>query len=617
MANWNKVVSYRSASAILVVCIIAISLRTVLLTPPQTHVEVFSVINESHPDELPLDPLIDEDLLQPEPELETDLTKDPQLAEHTYTPDGLLIVNPNGPHPIFELIRNAEHKWNAKLARASKTLDEAVAEYKRRYKRPPPLGFDKWWDYVVKHNVQLPDEYDEIYRDLEPFWGIDPADLAHTQKELEERRETITYMKTSSSPRFEVASSTLPEDRRAQLQRTIENILELVQDVQHDLPPLRISFSPYDNPSMLSDWWVRNMALEAAAKGTTLKRSDLPPVKEAGWTQACSPDSPARLHTPSLPPLSSLSNNISPPPKTFIASHRDTMDPCMHPSLLTSHGQFLSHNAGPFPQRTLVPRFSLCATMLHHDIRPPVPYGWTSGSTAEAEGDLPWDMKMDERLDWRGSTTGIWASPSSSWLYSHRSRLATLTSALSGNISVLPVPKDASTPVGEPEKMRLGRVNPAWMDVAFAGGAVGCDHEAGTCEQMEAVWEFRRKQGRREEGRYKFIFDIDGNGWSSRFKRLITGNALIFKATIYPEWFAPRIAPWVHYVPIQLSYSDLHDAVAFFRAHDDLAAKIASAGKRWSQEFWRKEDMGAYLYRLLLEYARVSSLDRDSMSYEG
>jgi len=56
----------------------------------------------------------------------------------------LLFVNPNGPHPIFELIRKAEQEWNTKIKRASKTLDDAIMEYKRRYKRAPPLGFDKW-----------------------------------------------------------------------------------------------------------------------------------------------------------------------------------------------------------------------------------------------------------------------------------------------------------------------------------------------------------------------------------------------------------------------------------------------------------------------------------------
>jgi hypothetical protein len=64
---------------------------------------------------------------------------------HTYGSDGLLTVSPNSDkHPILELIQRAESEWQSKLDRASKTLDEAVAEYKRRYGRKPPLGFDDW-----------------------------------------------------------------------------------------------------------------------------------------------------------------------------------------------------------------------------------------------------------------------------------------------------------------------------------------------------------------------------------------------------------------------------------------------------------------------------------------
>lgn len=35
----------------------------------------------------------------------------------------------------------------------------------------------------------------------------------------------------------------------------------------------------------------------------------------------------------------------------------------------------------------------------------------------------------------------------------------------------------------------------------------------------------------------------DGNGWSSRFKRLMSTNSLILKSTIFPEWYADRIQP--------------------------------------------------------------------------
>lgn len=69
---------------------------------------------------------------------------DPRTA-HKYRDDGLVEVNLHGPHPIYELVQKAEKDWKAKNAKASKTLLHAVLEYKRRYGRSPPKGFDVWY----------------------------------------------------------------------------------------------------------------------------------------------------------------------------------------------------------------------------------------------------------------------------------------------------------------------------------------------------------------------------------------------------------------------------------------------------------------------------------------
>ena len=105
-------------------------------------------------------------------------------------------------------------------------------------------------------------------------------------------------------------------------------------------------------------------------------------------------------------------------------------------------------------------------------------------------------------------------------------------------------------------------------------------------------------------------------------------NSLIFKSTTYPEWyvisilffkamldasaclcitlcrFVDRIQPWVHYIPISLEFSELHDVFVFFRGdltgegnHDGLAKKIALEGSKWAKAFWRPEDATAYMFR--------------------
>lgn len=99
---------------------------------------------------------------------------------HHFDDNGQLYVDPIAsfgatppkPHPMLTLIKRAETEWNAKVERQSKTLKEAVQEYRRRYKRNPPRGFDKWWEYAQANRVILTDEYDQIQHDLEPFWAL-------------------------------------------------------------------------------------------------------------------------------------------------------------------------------------------------------------------------------------------------------------------------------------------------------------------------------------------------------------------------------------------------------------------------------------------------------------
>lgn len=47
-------------------------------------------------------------------------------------------------HPIHGLMREARANWTAKVEQQSKSLDEAVREYRRRFGREPPPGFEKW-----------------------------------------------------------------------------------------------------------------------------------------------------------------------------------------------------------------------------------------------------------------------------------------------------------------------------------------------------------------------------------------------------------------------------------------------------------------------------------------
>ena len=87
----------------------------------------------------------------------------------------------------------------------------------------------------------------------------------------------------------------------------------------------------------------------------------------------------------------------------------------------------------------------------------------------------------------------------------------------------------------------------------------------------------------------------------------MSSNSLIFKSTLYPELFTDRIQPWVHYVPILSDYSDLFDALVFFRGdlkgeggNEEMAKRIGESGAQWTKQFARREDMVAYMFRYVL-----------------
>ncbi len=92
--------------------------------------------------------------------------------------------------------------------------------------------------------------------------------------------------------------------------------------------------------------------------------------------------------------------------------------------------------------------------------------------------------------------------------------------------------------VGEGVELPRALINPAMMDIAFTGEPIGCDLKY--CNYLKTLFEWRRNApaNSKEVGNHKYFIDVDGNGWSSRFKRLITTNSLVFKATAYPEWCA-------------------------------------------------------------------------------
>ena len=55
--------------------------------------------------------------------------------------------------------------------------------------------------------------------------------------------------------------------------------------------------------------------------------------------------------------------------------------------------------------------------------------------------------------------------------------------------------------------------------------------------------------------RYNIV--VDGNGAPDRLALTMCAGSVVLKATLFKEWYYDQLRPDVHYLPIQLDYSDL------------------------------------------------------------
>ncbi|WVF68637.1 hypothetical protein IAT40_003407 [Kwoniella sp. CBS 6097] len=574
--------------------------------------------------------------------------------------NGFLIVNPKSTvHPIYQLIEDAQSEWNSKVNKQSKTLKEAVEEYKRRYKMLPPQGFDKWWAYVRENKVQLPDEYDQINKDLRPFRALSPRDLRTRIQEAAQLSDTYVLR----IQRGVVRTETLYKPEAIHDKR-MQNQLELLRPIAESLPDLQVVWSVHDTPRTMISYAHRMELMERIDEGEWFNLEEDVGHSDQGWSATCSfstaINARSRFTSAKSNRQSSSSSLFIPDTslakKKFISSHRASMDICANPGLLDIHGSLIAGKKRQVDK--LTPIFSLSKTESHSDVLGVPLEQWVdvnandgSGSGSVSVKQVSWDKKRHDRLLWRGSNTGMHYAIDTPWRGSQRTRLIKLANRKSTGdgahaakanekiqVHVLSPGKGVNSQTGTMEESmwsaNVADLNARFMDIGFTGSPIQCDIADGTCGELAQEYTWGTRVNPEQAMEYKYIMDVDGNAWSARFERLLASGSLVFKSTIYPEWWTDRVQPWVHYVPIQVDYSDLYDAMAFFQgdshSHSNsatsdstsdtpgeptLARDIAEAGREWAHTHWRKEDMVAYTFRLYLEWGRLLAPKRELANF--
>lgn len=280
-------------------------------------------------------------------------------------------------------------------------------------------------------------------------------------------------------------------------------------------------------------------------------------VAITNWAHGCPPESPLRraevealsAHPPSTPAERSkllAAAYTSPLAKTrsYIYDHQRAMDICRHPELIRLHGYTTAVGTNPGP---LMPLFTFAKTSVHQDILA-TPLEQYSSTYLGYEPE--WERKTKDLVLWRGSSTGSENLEGTEWRLSQRVRLHFMSHEGKGTRKVW-----VAGGAGKVEEVKVGvkELNEAFLDTSLSGAPVQCDPV--TCRVMEEEIAFKPTMGLEEAYEYKYVMDLDGNGWSGRFHRLMSMKAMVLKSTLFPEWYSDRIQPWVHYVSTARSRS--------------------------------------------------------------
>lgn len=523
---------------------------------------------------------------------------------------------PQKPHPIARLIENADQQFNDVRSRQSKTLADAVREYRRRYNMHPPPHFDKWFEFARAKGVQLIDEYDTIYNSLLPFWGLEPKTIR------ERAREALGYDNAMLGVLVRDGKVTLVDGGGDGLEWQREATAQMMKGFVRYLPDMDIVFNTHDEPrvivpsedlerlvkvgkeraipsslsnqSPMNQWSARPADVNKGDRieeyrATRFNRFAHQPT----WTNSrisCPVDSPARSLSEDAPDDTSAYAYGG---LGFIYNTTAFSDICYTPSLQHTYGFFERPNAFDVVH-DLFPIFSQSKISSFQDIIYPSPWYWAKRVTYEREEDFRWEKKKAQ-MYWRGSTTGGF-SRAGGWRRQHRQIFVRNVNGL-GTTRILSAREDDSWVPSEVSKRDYREL----FDVKFT--YIGqCDPD--DCGAQHEFFEVVEPAGQGEAWAYRYLVDIDGNAFSGRYYAFLHSNSLIFKIAIFREWHDEWLKPWVHYIPLTLKGSEYAETVRYFASEDagkQAAPRIAGQGQNWAQKALRNEDLEVWFFRLLLE----------------
>ncbi|QKD56531.2 uncharacterized protein FOBCDRAFT_241324 [Fusarium oxysporum Fo47] len=490
------------------------------------------------------------------------------------------------PHPVVAFYNKAQQEFENQSSRQSTTFEAASHNYQTKYGMEPPPGFGEWYDAARSNDSPLIDEFDSLYQTISPFWrlsGSQVLDAMHQAKSLPVSDLWLcTFSSTSSTTKCSHSYRTF--DRH--ISRMFNNILVNFTK----LPDVTFLVNHIDEPRVL--YQSSSEASSPHDRRITVEDRGRQPIWDL-LTKNCGLEKRETEGQDST-------NAFGLPFVTNISSAQDL---CQHPEYSASHG-FMMRPVSFRPIHGLVPIFSTGKLSSMGDILIPSPAYTELEFLYDESRDVDWGRKRDS-LYWAGSTTGGFALDTH-WQLFHRQRFVELTQNLRTNKSY----HYLRTKSGVVQKVKSSFLDGRLFDVVFTR-IFQCQRKA--CRDQDAYFNTKSWVDKDEALKSKLAFDIDGNGISGRYYKLLASMSVPIKQTLFQEWHDDRLIPWLHYIPISQSMEELPELVFYLTSTasgKEVARQIAKRGRQWHTRAFREVDMGLYVYRLLLEMARLQDPQR-------
>jgi hypothetical protein len=448
----------------------------------------------------------------------------------------------------------------------------------------PPPGFEGWYNFAKAHHSPIIDDFDIIYDRISPFWNISGTEFAEAVNRLQDILNSDVWVCTFSA---EKARTNCTHPHRS-VDRNIQGFLNMaLADLGGSLPDTIFLVNHLDEPRVL----LPPSSFERSESLNITNYSKRPVwdtlIKACPLQESKKADRPT-VETFGLP---------------FVTDSHSTQDLCSHPEYRESHGLLLSPTSFPLIEG-LVPILSTGSLSTMGDILYPSPAYLESEFEYQEAKDIHWDYKHNN-LYWAGSTTGGFAV-NDNWQSFHRQRFVKLAQNLgNGPHSYLRESK------GVINLVKSSFLNSRLFDVAFTRIS---QCETRYCRDQRALFRTKSWADKDEALHSRLVFDIDGNGISGRYYKLLASRSAPLKKTLLREWHDERLMPWVHYIPVSQSMEELPEMVMYFtsEAGQKRAREIAEQGRDWFSKAFRKEDLTIYMYRVLLELARLQDPERSA-----